>query len=906
MRSIGQPSGASQESKPEDPPARGASDTTQVATETPTSDAFDLTPTGGGEGDKAGRFAPGQTIAGRFTILRYIARGGMGEVYEVEDGLLQSAHVALKVILPEIADDAGSSRRFEQEVLLARKVTHPNLCPIYDIARCENPSPPFLFLTMRLLEGETLSRRLRRAQPFSREETVVIFRQITAGIAAIHAAGIIHRDIKPNNVMLDSSGQELHLTVMDFGLARVRDPEETIGTCSLVAGTPGYMAPEVLKGEGPSQATDLFALGVLLHQVLTGERPRIGALTLRVEPSPALATADAPPEFISAVREFLAVDPQRRCSAFQELQSYLNGSAVFSQTRSVRISRRNFVVGSAAAACAAAAAVALDWNSLYDSLHPLPSKRFVALLNWPPPEAGMRPMLLGVTQAIGNELARAEAFNHNLLVLASTAAPGDLTTPRQIDEARESLGANLILAASGTTRPNELNLSLRVLDSPSAKPLRAKEIRVPLNQQQMLPQKAVRAAAGLLGITRFDPDDQHSNPGTSKPDAYAAFQAAEALRAQENDTGLDEAIAKYKHAIELDPRYAVAQAALAWAYLRYYGLHHDPGALTLAGLNCKSAIQLNPDLVAAHLGLASVHQQTGDNDGALGEMSKALALDPSNPHTLTYQADFFAAENRWADAERTFGRVLELRPNYWLGHQELGYVLDLEGKYREALTEFRTASLAAPQNALAIKNVGSVNLQLGKLPEAFDSLNASFKMKQDSDTAEDLAELFRVQQKYPEALDYASRAVTLDPHGPYHWLELGDVYTSNRNARQAEAAYRQAASEQAEELQTSPKEGPGWMSLALLSAKLGEPDRALTLIAKAESLHADDMGSQLAKVRTLELAGRREDALAAVQRCLARGPVQFQLDSMPDLEGLRATAEYKNLLVSSPPANQAM
>ena len=112
----------------------------------------------------------------------------MGEVYEVEDHFLQGVHVALKVILPHIADDAGSSHRFEQEVLLARKVTHPNLCPIYDISRCDEPPPPFLFLTMKLLSGETLASRLQRPPRLSRSETISIFRQMIAGLTC-HTCG---------------------------------------------------------------------------------------------------------------------------------------------------------------------------------------------------------------------------------------------------------------------------------------------------------------------------------------------------------------------------------------------------------------------------------------------------------------------------------------------------------------------------------------------------------------------------------------------------------------------------------------------------------------------------------------------------------------------------------------------
>ena len=272
------------------------------------------------------RFAPGQLIAGRFTVIRFVARGGMGEVYEVDDLLLQGVHVALKAILPHIAAEASSSRRFEQEVLLARKVTHPNLCPIYDIARSHDTNPPCLFLTMKLLAGETLAARLKFARPTSSEETIAIVRQLVAGIAAIHAAGIVHGDIKPNNLMLDGSGAAVCLSIMDFGLARLHESENTVRTRSVIAGTPGYIAPELYHGQRPSQATDLYALGVLLHVLLTGSMPEcVGGLS--VEPSPKLALAATAGLFAPAIRELISPHPANRCTAFEKLRAHLDGRA---------------------------------------------------------------------------------------------------------------------------------------------------------------------------------------------------------------------------------------------------------------------------------------------------------------------------------------------------------------------------------------------------------------------------------------------------------------------------------------------------------------------------------------------------------------------------------------------------
>src|ERR1700722_19175349 len=150
-----------------------------------------------------GRLAPNQILNDRFVIVRFIAKGGMGEVYEAADCLLQGAQVAIKTILPQIAHDPDLQQRFESEVVVARQVNHSNLCPIYDIFHCHQPPPSFLFLTMKLLPGETLATRLGRSGSITTIEGLAILKQMAAGLAAVHAAGIVHRDIKPNNIMLD-------------------------------------------------------------------------------------------------------------------------------------------------------------------------------------------------------------------------------------------------------------------------------------------------------------------------------------------------------------------------------------------------------------------------------------------------------------------------------------------------------------------------------------------------------------------------------------------------------------------------------------------------------------------------------------------------------------------------------
>jgi serine/threonine protein kinase/tetratricopeptide (TPR) repeat protein len=854
-----------------------------------------------------GRFEPGQTIASRFTVIRFIARGGMGEVYEVEDGFLQGMHVALKVILPHVAEDAGSTHRFEQEVLLARRIIHPNLCPIYDISRCEDPAPPFFFLTMKLLSGETLAARLARPPAIPRGETLSIFRQMIAGVAAIHDAGVIHRDIKPNNVMLDDSGSELCLSIMDFGLARLYDSQATVLAPGFVAGTPGYIAPELLRGDPPSQATDIFALGVLFQQTLISGHTQVDRSVLSAKPSPALDSADVPPIFIHFVKEFLSKDPARRCLAFKQIRSTVESPGSIAGWSSSKLSnsgarhiltRRNFVIGSALTTCAAIGGIAWKHERIYDLFHPLPPKRFVAILDWPPPDPRVKPMLMGLIDAMANELARAEVFDHNLFITAPSAVT-DMRTTAELNDVRESLGANLVLATSTVPSLREYHVFLQVLDTISTLPLRSKLIGVPVSRQASLPGIVVRAAAALLDINSYQPQDKRFQFGTANRDALDAFQHAEALMKQPNFTGIESAIAQYKQAVESDPHFALAYARLALAYLRFYAMHRDSSSMDLAKANAETSLSLDPDLVEGHVALASVFQGTGDESRALHEMASALALDPSNPKTLIYQGQIYARLNRWDDAEKVFLRVLKERPNDWLAYNELGMNYNSQGNYPKALHAFRAASMAAPKNTWALSNVASLCFQLGKFDEAIDAANKSMAIEPNDTAASTMAEVLRAQKKYTEALQWALLAVKLNPDDSTNLLELGDCYSRIRShSVDAETAYKNAARVQEQQMQTDPTNGPGWMLVALYRIKSGLPDSAYALMKKAESLNASDLYSQLFKVRILELLGHREEALAMLNTCMKRGATSYQMDASVDLDSLRSDPRYSDIMNS--------
>ena len=222
--------------------------------------------------DGQGAFHPGALVAKRYQVIRFIARGGAGEVYEVED-LELHAKVALKTLRPEGAGDEALLARFRREINLARKITHPNVCRVYDLGLDPSPRGWVTFLTMELLAGETLRRRIQRVGAMSTANALPIVEQLAAALAAAHAHGVVHRDFKSDNVILVEADAGDRAVVTDFGLARSAEVSGLTTASGTLKGTPAYMAPEQVTGGAIGPWTDIYALGIVLYEMVTAELP---------------------------------------------------------------------------------------------------------------------------------------------------------------------------------------------------------------------------------------------------------------------------------------------------------------------------------------------------------------------------------------------------------------------------------------------------------------------------------------------------------------------------------------------------------------------------------------------------------------------------------------------------------
>ncbi len=235
-----------------------------------------------------GRFPPGTLLAQRYRVVSLLGRGGMGEVYRAND-LLLGQTVALKFLPAQWTSHEATLARFRYEVRIARQISHPNVCRVYDIGEAEGAT----YLSMEYVDGEDLASLLRRIGMLPRDKALEIARQLCAGLAAAHDKGVVHRDLKPGNIMLDGQGR---LRITDFGLAGVAGEVKDIRS-----GTRGYMAPEQQSGQEVTARSDIYALGVVLHEVFTGKRP-----------SGDSSHPDLAPEVDRVIRRCLAEDPAKR------------------------------------------------------------------------------------------------------------------------------------------------------------------------------------------------------------------------------------------------------------------------------------------------------------------------------------------------------------------------------------------------------------------------------------------------------------------------------------------------------------------------------------------------------------------------------------------------------------------
>jgi len=659
-------------------------------------------------------FLPHDVLAGRYRIVRFIAQGGMGEVYEAED-LELAERVALKTVRPDIARHEGSIERLKREIHLARKVTHPSVCRIFDLGVHRMPGAEgggetqVRFLTMELLGGETLSHRIRREERLAPAAALPIVRQVAAALGAAHEAGIVHRDFKSSNVILVGE----RAVVTDFGLARAivsgdgLDASLTASGSSL--GTPAYMAPEQVEGKDAGPAADIYALGVVMYEMMTGRWPFTGGSPLSIAVKrlteaprpPREHVDDLDPVWEAVILRCLQRQPADRFATTADVVAALDG-----RRRPVewRAPRRG------AAALAAALVIALAgvglWRLAGRAREPASSaaaaptvalRRSVAVLgfrNLGRPEAAW--LSTAISEMLRTELAAGEkvrtipgesvARMKVELALAET----DSLAGDSLARIRQNLGADLVVLGSYlSVRGGRLRLDLRLQETRQGEVLATAAEEGTEEEIFALVSKAgagIRRALDMGAITESAASEVRASL-PAKPEAarlyaegLARLRVFDALGARDHLEG----------AVAAEPSHPLPHAALAaaWSALGYDGKARDEAR---RAFDLSQKLPREDRLVVE----ASYRQMSGEWDRAIEVYRGLLVFFPDH---LDYGLSLAAAQSDSGRGQDALATVEALRRLPAPASDDPR--IDLaEAEAARTLTDFRRQEKAAQQTA---------------------------------------------------------------------------------------------------------------------------------------------------------------------------------------------------------------
>ena len=626
----------------------------------------------------ASAFPVPQVVAGRFRIIRYISEGGMGTVYEAED-LTLGDRVALKTIRSDIVSNRRAVERFKREISLGKKVTHPNVCRVHDlgVGRAEDGTE-FLFLTMQFLSGETLASRIKRG-PVPTSEASPLIEDMTAALSAAHQADVIHRDFKSGNVMLVNGASRVCAVVTDFGLARQVHDDVSLTETAMV-GSVSYMAPEQIRGEALTPGTDIYALGVVMYEMVTGELPFKGDSKIIValkhlneEPKPpGEICPNLEPRWQEVILGCLRKAPEERLQSAEEVREALvkHGNATSSTMKKwpkawLTQKRRHWAIPVFAAVLLAGFTAGRSYYHRHQG-RSLSDRDTVVLADFANStgevvfdDALKTALLVSLNQSPFLNVLSESRVSETIKLM--DRPPNTQITPELAREVCERAGAKAYISGSIAPLGSRYILGLKAVNCQSGDVLAQEQVSA--NGKEKVLDALGNAASGLRGnlgeslasVQKYDV----SLADATTPSLEALKTLSLGRRAYLHDTGV--ALRYFQEAVELDPSFAMAYHDLGRLYFTL-------GETERGRANFTKAFELrNHCSEREKLEIAATYYENviGELENALNTRKEQVA---SYPH---------------------------LSPAY----DGLGYVYTLLGRYEIAIKEFRQSIQVNPDNA---------------------------------------------------------------------------------------------------------------------------------------------------------------------------------------------------------------
>lgn len=838
---------------------------------------------------------------GRFVVRRQLGAGGMGEVYLAYDPTLKR-EIALKRLTSGTADTHEQRQRLIKEAERASGVSGAHLAAIYDVVEHEGE----IFLAMEYVDGQTLRHLL--SKPFSIPEFLSIATQCAEALVSAQQKGIVHCDLKPENIMITRDGT---VKVLDFGVAKHIPSSDQSSTLDQgTAGTPAYMAPEMLLEKGVDGRSDIFSLGVVFYEMLAGVHPfransYAGTIdgVLRREPGPLGGQRkDVPVALEGLILRMLAKNPQDRPGDAKALLAELQAIG-HSPVMLTHPADRKFRVWQLWPALAVLIIFLLGFHYRERIRNVFvggePAEKHLAVLPFAPAgnDANARAFSNGLTEVMTTKLSQL-SLRHPVFVVPSSEVRDEAVTT--VEQARRGLGVNLVLEGSLTESGGNIRVNYVLVDAVHRRQIRGDVITVQADDPFRVEDQVVENVMNALNVELGGEDRASLNQrGTTASSAYDFYLRGRGyLQEWEQPGNLDNAITVFQHALEQDRQYASAFAGLGQAYWLQYEHTQDRAWIDKANAACQQAKRFGDDVAETHICLGTVLKGTGKYEAARDQFLKASEIDPTNDDAVRDLAECYQELGKPELAEATYRHAIELRPQYWMGYKMLGFFYYSRARYQDAADAFGQVIRLVPDSYRAYSNLGVVLVAMGRYADAIPQFMRSAQIRPTAFAYSNLGTAYFYQKKYQDAASVYEQATHLEESSYDEWGNLAEVYYwMPRQRRKSYETYRKAISLGEDRLKVNPESADVLTSLSLYHAMLGDKAVALRLLGRA-SITSDDPEMLYTAAKIYMQVGEVDQGLEYLQKAVAAGHSIYLPKDDPEFGTVASDARFLKIISS--------